>query len=132
MAAYRAVGSSKYHNRRVSLEGLTFDSQAEASRYRELLILEQAGEIIGLRVHPRIELVPAFVDRYCHKQRAIVYVGDFGYWEPGKEDTLVVEDVKGVETEGFRLKRRLVLWRRRDIDLRVLHVGKLRASTGRL
>lgn len=39
---------TKYHNRKVRRDGLTFDSQKEHRRYNELLLLEQAGKIKNL------------------------------------------------------------------------------------
>jgi hypothetical protein len=93
------------------------DSGAEARRYAELLLLERAQEIWQLTVHPRYAIVPAFRDRagVCH--RAVEYEGDFGYVEGGVQ---VVEDVKGVETDLWRLKRILFLARWRQYDLRVI------------
>ena len=40
---------SKYNNRRVKADGHTFDSGAEYRRYRDLLMLEQAGAIHKLK-----------------------------------------------------------------------------------
>ena len=51
---------SKYGSRKVRVDGLSFDSQAEANRYAELLLLAQAGEIADLRVHPSWVLQPGF------------------------------------------------------------------------
>ena len=36
---------NKYHNRKVAIDGILFDSKKEAGRYQELLLLQQAGEI---------------------------------------------------------------------------------------
>ena len=46
---------TKYNNKKVVLNGITFDSQKEARRYRDLSLLERAGEIKGL------ELQKAFI-----------------------------------------------------------------------
>ena len=43
---------SKYSNKKVLIDGITFDSKKEAKRYTELKILESAGEIINLEVAP--------------------------------------------------------------------------------
>lgn len=48
----------KYHNRKTVLDGLTFDSAAEAARWRELTLLEKAGHIRDLQRQVPIELVP--------------------------------------------------------------------------
>lgn len=90
---------SKYNNQRVVLDGYTFDSQAEARRYRELCLLYDAGEITDLAVHPKYPLV-------VNGQVVANYLADFSYTvADGRE---VVEDVKGVRTDVYRLKRKLV------------------------
>lgn len=48
---------NKYHNRKVTVNGITFDSQKEADRYLELMLLLKAGEI------DRLKLQPEFTDR---------------------------------------------------------------------
>ena len=107
---------SKYHNRRVTIDGVTLDSQAEGRRYQQLGVLANAGAIQDLIVHPRYELLPArTIDG--RRERALYYEGDFSYVEGGRR---VCEDVKGVETAAFRLKRRLFLDRYPDIELRVI------------
>jgi len=114
------MARSKYNARRVTLDGFRFDSEAEARRYGELKILQAAGTIAGLAVHPRFELQAAFED--CEGQRwpPVVYVADFAYTENGAP---VVEDVKGFETEAWKLKRRLFLARYPEHALRVIYAG---------
>lgn len=108
---------NKYRNTRVTRGEITFDSESEAKRYVRLKAYEEAGHISDLQVHPTYELLPAFTDRYGKKQRAVIYEGDFAYVQDGVQ---VVEDVKGKETEAFKLKRKLFLARYPDIDLRVI------------
>lgn len=105
----------KYRNTRVD----GFDSQAEAKRYDELLLLERAGTISGLVVHPIYELQAAFRDAQGRRWAAVRYEGDFGYTEGGRA---VVEDVKGVRTEAFKIKERLFRYRYPEIDLRIVEV----------
>lgn len=82
---------------------MTFDSKREADRYLVLKSMEEDGDIEDLRRQVRYELVPAFdVDgKHC---RPVFYVADFVYVEDGKE---VVEDVKGMRTDVYRLKSKL-------------------------
>ena len=47
----------KYGATRVTLDGLTFDSKREASRYLQLKLRARAGEIAQLEVHPRYYLI---------------------------------------------------------------------------
>lgn len=117
-AAYR-TSPSKYHNRRVVVDDIAFDSQAEAARWRELKLLEAAGAIVKLCHHPRFELIPALtVDG--KRERAIVYEADFAYRATTVPYRLVVEEVKGHETETWRLKRRLFMRDYPEHELRVI------------
>lgn len=115
------MGKSKYNARRVTVDGVKFDSLAEARRYGELKVLQAAGAIAGLVIHPRYELQAAFEDREGQRWPPVVYVADFAYTEDGAP---VVEDVKGFETEAWKLKRRLFLARYPEHALRVIYAGK--------
>ena len=88
----------KYRNRPVEADGFRFDSLAEHRRYQTLKLLERATTISALIVHPRFELL-------VNGMKVCTYVGDFQYQFNGDR---VVEDVKGVETAVFRLKKKLM------------------------
>lgn len=108
---------SKYHSRKVRLDGMIFDSQMEARRYQELKLIERAGKIKDLVCQPKFSLIPT-IRREGHKTlRCTNYYADFKYidCETGKE---VVEDVKGFETDVYKLKKKLLLWRYPDLDFR--------------
>lgn len=98
-------GSSKYHAKKTVVDGITFDSRKEAHRYLVLKGMEEDGSIEDLRRQVRYELVPAF-DVDGKHYRPVFYVADFVYVdkETGKE---VVEDVKGVRTDVYKLKSKL-------------------------
>ena len=49
----------KYHNKKITIDGLTFDSKKEARRYQELKALEKAGVIYGLQTQVKYLLIPA-------------------------------------------------------------------------
>ena len=75
------------------------------------------GEITMLEVHPKFELQPSF--KYKGKTiRAITYSADFEYMDNDYNHT--VEDVKGVETEVFRIKRKLFLRQNPHIIFRIV------------
>ena len=95
--------ASKYRARKTTVDGITFDSRKEADRYLVLKGMEKDGSIEDLRRQVRYELVPAF-DVDGRHYRPVYYVADFVYVEDGKE---VVEDVKGVRTDVYRLKSKL-------------------------
>lgn len=98
---------AKYHNRKVTRDGETFDSVKEYRRFCELRLLEKAGAVTDLRRQVKFELIPA--QRIDGKvvERACSYVADFVYMENGQQ---VVEDAKGMRTQEYRLKRKLMLW----------------------
>lgn len=95
--------TSKYHAKKATVDGITFDSRKEADRYLTLKAMEEEGSIRDLRRQVRYELVPAF-DVDGRHYRPVFYVADFVYVEDGKE---VVEDVKGMKTDVYRLKSKL-------------------------
>jgi hypothetical protein len=111
--------TKKYGNKKIQADGYTFDSQAEQQRYQELLLLKKAGAIVSLKVHPKYELLPAFRDRSGTWRAAITYTADFSYIEDGCG---VVEDVKGVRTQVFRIKEKLFRRWWGHLDLRILDV----------
>ncbi|MFA6270299.1 MAG: DUF1064 domain-containing protein [Candidatus Paceibacterota bacterium] len=111
---------SKYHSRPADYDGFHFDSQAELARYHELKLMERNGDIDSLTVHPVFPLMEGFMYQ-GKKIRGISYEADFSYYENGEH---VVEDVKGVETEGFKLKSKLFKARYSDMDFRVLNGEK--------
>ena len=85
------------------MDDITFDSKREADRYLVLKGMEEDGLIEDLRRQVRYELVPAF-DVDGRHYRPVYYVADFVYVEDGKE---VVEDVKGMRTDVYKLKSKL-------------------------
>lgn len=101
---------SKYRNRKTVLDGITFDSEREASRYQELKVLADRGVIEDFRHQAPFVLAPGV--RFSDEKRAkpaLRYVADFSYKLDGR---LVVEDVKSKVTAGaaaYRIKRHLML-----------------------
>lgn len=90
--------ANKYHAVKTEVDGVVFDSKAEAKRYGELKLLGRGGYIRNL------ELQPTFV--FAIGGKAIFkYLADFRYFEG---QTRVVEDVKGLQTAVFRLKRKII------------------------
>jgi hypothetical protein len=106
---------SKYHNRKVIVDGMVFDSRKEYLRFKELQLLEKAGKIKHLKRQVEYLLIPAqfgmVVDesgkrkRVC-LERACHYYADFTYIEDGQ---LIVEDTKGFRTPDYKIKRKLML-----------------------
>lgn len=97
---------SKYHSQRVTYNGEQFDSKRELGRYKELLLLQRGHVITDLRRQVPYLLIPAqYRDGKC-KERSCSYVADFVYRKDGR---LVVEDCKGLKTDVYRIKKKLML-----------------------
>lgn len=99
------VKQNKYGNQKTVVDGITFDSRKEASRWQELRLLEKAGEITGLVRQVKIELIPK-----TKLYRACYYIPDFAYFDKRMGKT-VYEDTKGMKTDVYKLKKKLLYWR---------------------
>jgi len=97
---------SKYGNHPVKADGHKFDSKAEYRRYQELKLLELAGLISNLKMHPPYLLQEKYVNGDGEKIRAVYYEGDFEYFDE-ETGSIIYEDVKAIETPVFKLKRKL-------------------------
>lgn len=123
---YAGKNYSKYSNTKITREGRTFDSKREARRYTQLRLLEDAGEITDLQCQVRFVLIPAqreFTNEIYTKgknkghfkpgkllERECTYIADFVYIDT-RTGERVVEDTKGMKTEAYIIKRKLMLER---------------------
>ena len=91
---------NKYFAKKATQDGYRFDSLAEHKRYGELRLLEKAGEIKKLEVHPAYSIDWGGSAHIC------TVILDFRYRDKvGGEH---IEDVKGQDNALSRLKRKLV------------------------
>ena len=106
---------SKYHNEKVTVDGITFDSQKEANRYQELLLEKLAGIVLEIELQPKFVLQEGYRDpRTLKWVRPIVYIADFRVtYADGR---VVVIDTKGFRTKEYRLKKKLFRRRYPEID----------------
>lgn len=96
---------AKYHNKKVSYDGYTFDSIKEKNYYIKLKLLEKAGKIKELELQKEFELQPSF--KLNNKtSRKITYKADFTY-KTTEDNKIHVIDVKGYRTDVYRLKKKL-------------------------
>lgn len=106
-------------NKKVTINGITFDSMKEARRYSDLRLLEMAGEIRDLKTQVEFELIPAQYEpdtigprggirKGKCIERACKYIADFTYYT--KDGEYVVEDSKGFHEEDYRIKRKMMLY----------------------
>ena len=100
-------GFRKFSSVMTTIDGIKFRSKAEAKRYGELKLLEKAGEIQHLELQPAFTLT-------AHGKKLSKYVADFRYdrrviHEGGASMwTSTIEDVKGMLTPLYRLKKKWV------------------------
>lgn len=112
LAAYQAIrkavannapieppARAKYRNKKTTINGKTFDSKLEASRYVQLVRLQEGGVISNLKCQVRFAL-EINNNLICH------YIADFTYRDA--EFNEVVEDAKGVRTKDYVLKKKLM------------------------
>jgi hypothetical protein len=92
--------SNKYHARKEVVDGEKFDSQHEASIYRELLLLQRQGMIRNLerQVPFKLEVEGCLVGKY---------IADFRYICISSEEAITI-DAKGVKTPVYKLKKKLM------------------------
>lgn len=103
----------KYGNTKVEVDGFIFDSKREASYYQELKYRKMAGEIKDIKLQPEYELQPRF-RHGKHTIRPITYTADFEIiLANGKKQVI---DVKGFKTEGYKMKKKLFMYKYPDVE----------------
>lgn len=115
----KSTNYSKYNNKQVKICGKIFDSKHEAERYLLLLSMQREGSISDLRLQVPFELIPSQrepdiigprggVKSGKCIEKACVYYADFVYKD--NDGNTVVEDAKGVRTEAYKIKKKLMLY----------------------
>ena len=100
---------NKYNAKRIVTPDGTFDSKDEFKRYCALHNLLLVGDIRNLERQVRFDLLPSKKGEF-RAERPVHYTADFVYEEKrGNLWVRVVEDVKGKRTEGYVLRRKLML-----------------------
>lgn len=122
--------NAKYHNVKVTADGVTFDSQKEYKRFLVLMEAVRLGVIYDLRLQQNFTLVEGFTKPDGERVRPVVYKADFTYqvankeapeiWKFSAEDVavwksanpckLIIEDVKsrGTRTRVYINKKKLM------------------------
>ena len=113
-----AKRKAKYGSKKVTFDGLEFDSKKEMYRYIRLKSMLEEGLISDLRLQVPYEIIPAVYEEETVQlktkvktvtkcvQRAAYYVADFVYKD--KDGNEVVEDAKGMRTEKYLLKTKMM------------------------
>lgn len=113
-------GATKYGNKRKEVDGISFASTLEATRYQELKLMQLVGEISALQLQPKFVLQSPFQDNLGRCHAGIKYVGDFQYIRKG---IVHVEDSKGMRTSIFVLKWKWVIYLHPHIQFREVRRG---------
>ena len=104
--AEKQIPKNKYHNTKVEINGIKFDSIKEGERYHELYLLQKAGEISDLRLQEEFVLQNAYRSPETgEKIRAIKYLADFTYEVNGER---IIEDAKGMKTPVYQIKKKMM------------------------
>lgn len=108
--------SNKYGARKTVVDGITFDSKAEAKYYEQLKWLKQSKQIKDFSLQLRFELQESF-KKQDKTFRKIEYIADFEI--TNLDGSKEVIDIKGMETKEFAIKRKLYE-RKFDTPLKVI------------
>lgn len=95
----KPAAGPKYSNEKEEVDGIVFHSKKEARRYRDLKVMERLKEIESIELQPKFPV-------YINDKKVFLYTADFRYRVVGGDE--VVEDVKGVRTPVYRIKKRCV------------------------
>lgn len=103
------MGYNKFGNKTKVVDGINFQSIREAERYKQLKIAEKCGAIKNLEMQKKFVLLPAqYIDKKC-VEKSVSYYADFYYYDTYLNE-YVCEDVKGVKTKEYILKRKMMLY----------------------
>ena len=106
---------NKYNNKKTIVDGIKFDSEMESHYYLYLKHLKEIGEVVDFEIQPTFLLQEGF-NLNGKRIRAITYKADFKViYKDGHEEVI---DVKGKLTEEFKIKRKMLLYRYRDINFK--------------
>ena len=106
---------NKYKNKKTMVDGIKFDSEMESHYYLYLKQLKEMGEVVDFVLQPTYLLQEGF-DLNGKRIRPITYKADFKViYKDGHEEVI---DVKGKLTEEFKIKRKMLLYRYRDINFK--------------
>ena len=104
------VQKNKYNAKKVEVDGIIFSSKAESFYYEHLLGLMESGVVESFEMQKPYTLLDKFPHPKTGKTiRAIKYVPDFEViYTDGRVE---VVDVKGMQTDVFRMKCKLFMFR---------------------
>jgi hypothetical protein len=118
----------KYNAAGLRIDGIFFHSKAEGERYEQLKELLASGAIDGLRLQPPFDCT-------VNNRKVCVYKADFQYDvidDRGSVIRTVIEDVKGMITDIYKIKKKLVeaVYDVKILEIPSKKVGEWKDRTG--
>lgn len=99
---------SKYHNKKCIYKGMKFDSKKEMYYYIKLEALQSNGIIKDLKRQVEFVLLETFkLEDKTYRKTS--YIADFTYIDDKGKYHVV--DTKGVKTDVYLLKKKLMAWK---------------------
>ena len=105
----------KYGNKITEVDGIAFGSTKEADYYSNLKWLQRTGAVKSIELQPEFVLQPAY-EIAGKKIRPIIYRADFKVTEA--DGHIYYVDTKGMRTQVYLLKKKMLLYKYPDIDFR--------------
>lgn len=102
------IKQNKYKNKKVEYDGIVFDSIKEKSWYIKYKLMEKSEEIWDLQRQVKFPLIETF-KLNGRTYRTTYYIADFVFTD--KDNKVHVVDVKGVKTQVYQLKKKLMAWK---------------------
>jgi hypothetical protein len=102
----------KYHNNKVIVDGIYFDSQLEADKYSDLKLQLKMGTISGFCRQTEFILQEGF-----GLTKPITYLADFIVFN--SDGTFEIIDTKGFYTEIFKIKHKLFMAKFPRLELKL-------------
>lgn len=108
MNKYTIFKESKYHNKKVTFDGITFDSIKEKNYYIKLKMMQNFGKISELKLQVPFVLIETFkLEDKTYRKTS--YIADFTYKDENGKYHVV--DTKGFRTPEYKLKKKLMAWK---------------------
>lgn len=105
---YLTKKESKYHNKKCVYKDMTFDSLKEMQYYKKLELLQYYGKISDLKTQVEFVLIETFkLENKTYRKTK--YIADFTYKDENGKYHVV--DTKGVKTDVYLLKKKLMAWK---------------------
>lgn len=113
---------SKFGNKKTTVDGITFDSRMESNFYLFCKQLKAEGKIYDFEMQKAYEIFPSF-KKNGKTWRKIEYVADFIIHH--FDNKVEIIDVKGVETDVFKIKQKLFEYKYPELELQTVTYSKI-------